>query len=190
MEKVLNDYLEKMEKHLKPLPAADRIDIVNEIKSEMSELAASGMSGEDIVRQLGAPKALAGAYLADEINKMKKFSWKKFAMVFSFYSYASIGGLFIMPITICFAVAFFICGVLCPIAGVVKVAAHFMGYEMPWLALTFGDYVAGPFEFLGIAVVLGIILFLLGKLFWKLTTLFVKSVGKHKQAKNRMGKTY
>ena len=38
MEKVLNDYLEKIEKYLKPLPVSERVDIVKEIKSEMLEL--------------------------------------------------------------------------------------------------------------------------------------------------------
>ena len=34
MNQVLNDYLTKMEKYLKVLPASERIDIVNELKSE------------------------------------------------------------------------------------------------------------------------------------------------------------
>ncbi len=38
MEKIMDDYLEKIEKYLKPLPASDRVDIVKEIKSEMVEL--------------------------------------------------------------------------------------------------------------------------------------------------------
>ena len=33
MEKILNDYLEKIEKYLKPLPVSERVDIVKEIKS-------------------------------------------------------------------------------------------------------------------------------------------------------------
>lgn len=39
MEPILNNYLVKMEKYLKALPAAERIDIVNELKSEMIELS-------------------------------------------------------------------------------------------------------------------------------------------------------
>lgn len=42
MEKELNDYLEKVEKHLKPLPVSERIDIVQEIKSEILELRGEG----------------------------------------------------------------------------------------------------------------------------------------------------
>lgn len=42
MEKILNDYLEKIEKYLKPLPVSERVDIVKEIKSEILELQGDG----------------------------------------------------------------------------------------------------------------------------------------------------
>ena len=42
MEKILNDYLEKVEKYLKPLPVSERVDIVKEIKSEILELQGNG----------------------------------------------------------------------------------------------------------------------------------------------------
>ena len=38
MEKILNDYLEKIERYLKPLPISERVDIVKEIQSEIFEL--------------------------------------------------------------------------------------------------------------------------------------------------------
>lgn len=42
LEKSLNEYLEKIEKYLKPLIVSERVDIVKEIKSEMLELQARG----------------------------------------------------------------------------------------------------------------------------------------------------
>ena len=48
LEKSLNEYLEKIEKYLKPLIVSERVDIVKEIKSEMLELQASGTSTEQI----------------------------------------------------------------------------------------------------------------------------------------------
>ena len=44
MDKTLNDYLEKVEKCLKPLPVSERVDIVREIKSEMLELQNEGQT--------------------------------------------------------------------------------------------------------------------------------------------------
>ncbi len=73
MDQVLNDYLTKMEKYLKVLPASERIDIVNELKSEMVELTNQGTSSEEILNRLGKPKLLARAYLADEISKIVLF---------------------------------------------------------------------------------------------------------------------
>ena len=59
MEKILNDYLEKVEKHLKPLPLSERVDIVKEIQSEISELQRNGKNAEEIIERLGNPKELA-----------------------------------------------------------------------------------------------------------------------------------
>lgn len=159
MDQVLNDYLTKMEKYLKVLPASKRIDIVNELKSEMVELTNQGTSSEEILNRLGKPKLLARAYLADEISKMKKFSFKKFAMI--------------------------ICGIACPLSGIVKLIAHLLGYEMPYLTLHMGSYTANAIEYFALSLGIGIVLFLIGWGFWKLTLLFIKSVGKYNKLKNK-----
>ncbi len=75
LEKSLNEYLEKIEKYLKPLTVSERVDIVKEIKSEMLELQASGTSAEQIIERLGNPKELAKAYLGEAIEKNSGFSW-------------------------------------------------------------------------------------------------------------------
>lgn len=185
MDQVLNDYLTKMEKYLKVLPASERIDIVNGLKSEMVELTNQGTSSEEILNRLGKPKLLARAYLADEISKMKKFSFKKFAMVFSFYSYAGVGSLFILPIISILAVAFIVCGIACPLSSIVKLIAHLLGYEMPYLTLHMGSYTANAIEYFALSLGIGIVLFLIGWGFWKLTLLFIKSVGKYNKLKNK-----
>ena len=64
MEKILSDYLEKVEKYLRPLPVSERVDIVQEIKSEIVELQSSGASAEEIVERLGNPKALSKAFVS------------------------------------------------------------------------------------------------------------------------------
>lgn len=63
LEKSLNEYLEKIEKYLKPMIVSERVDIVKEIKSEMLELQNNGISTEQIIDRLGNPKELAKAYL-------------------------------------------------------------------------------------------------------------------------------
>ena len=58
MEKILNDYLEKIEKYLKPLPISERVDIVKEIKSEILELQGDGKTAEQITERLWALPAI------------------------------------------------------------------------------------------------------------------------------------
>lgn len=77
MEKVLDEYLEKMEKYLKPVSASDRVDIIKEIKSEMQELQNNDLSAEQIIERLGDPKDLAKAYLGDLLSKEYRFSWNR-----------------------------------------------------------------------------------------------------------------
>lgn len=59
MEMTLNAYLEKVEKYLKPLPLSERVDIVQEIKSEILELQTAGKTAEEITARLGDPKELS-----------------------------------------------------------------------------------------------------------------------------------
>ena len=56
MDKTLNDYLEKVEKCLKPLPVSERVDIVREIKSEMLELQNEGQTPAEILERMGEAK--------------------------------------------------------------------------------------------------------------------------------------
>lgn len=64
MNKKLEDYLDTIDHYLKPMPASERIDIVNEIKSELSELELQNdLTADEIIDKMGNPKELAKAYL-------------------------------------------------------------------------------------------------------------------------------
>ena len=56
MEKILNDYLEKIERYLKPLPISERDDIVKEIQSEIFELQSNGKNAKEIMNGWGIQK--------------------------------------------------------------------------------------------------------------------------------------
>ncbi len=178
MDKELDNYLKKIEKYLKPMVISERIDIVKEIKSEMSELQNNGASPEEIIERLGSPKELAKAYLGESISKNKSFSWQKLCAITAFYSLAGISGIFILPITSICGIAFMFCGILCPILGIIKFAAHFMGYEITQIQFQAGSYTAGAVAFLPISVVIGSLSFIIGKLGWDLTIFIIKSMSK------------
>ena len=181
LEKSLNEYLEKVEKYLRPMALSERVDIVKEIKSEMLELQAEGISAEQIAARLGDPRELARAYLGDSIAKGRGFGWRRVSMLIAFYGLAGIGWMIVLPITSISGIAFMLTGILCPVLGVVKLVAHLMGYELDAIGMSFGSYSAGPVAFLPLSVLLGAVVFLVGWLLWKLTVFIVKSMSKGKK---------
>lgn len=70
MDKYLNTYLDKVDRYLKSMPASERADIINEIKSEMAELEVrESLSPEQIVERLGAPGNWQGHIWENQLPK-------------------------------------------------------------------------------------------------------------------------
>ena len=177
MEKIMDDYLEKIEKYLKPLPASDRVDIVKEIKSEMVELEMKKeLSPEQILEKLGNPKELAAAYLGDSLSKNKTFSLSRFVIVTAFYSLTGISGMFLLPVTSVLAVGLMFCAVISPVAGLIKLIGYLLGFEVPFVSFQFGFYTPGPIISFPLSIIAGILLFLAGKGCWKLTLKYIQTV--------------
>ena len=190
MEQQLNAYLEKVEKYLKPMPASERIDIVQEIKSEMSELRSEGKSEEEILDRLGNARELAKAYLEQVITgpgkgKALKPAWRKLCALAAFYSLAGMGGMLVLPLTSVLGVGLMLCGILAPVAGLIKSAGYLLGFEVPWILISIET---GLFSFQGdtlwvlpVSILIGAVLFLVGKLLWALTLKLVRSFSRAKQ---------
>lgn len=119
MKKILDNYLEKMEKCLRPVPVSERVDIINEIKSEMLELQNNGASDEMIIERLGDPKDLAKAYLGDLISREKGFSWNRVLIICAFCSLVGFSGMVVIPCLGVIAPAFIVCGAICPCLGLI-----------------------------------------------------------------------
>lgn len=132
MEKILNDYLEKIEKYLKPLPVSERVDIVKEIKSEILELQGYGKTSEEIIERLGNPKELAKAYLGDLIAKSSSFSWNRVLAICTYYSLASLSGLIVIPVLAICAPVFIVCAIATPILGAVKLIDALLNLGIPY----------------------------------------------------------
>ena len=184
MEKTLNEYLEKIEKYLKPMAISERVDIVKEIKSEMLELQGSGMSSEQILERLGDPKELAKAYLGEMVAKSSGIGWRRLSAMIAFYSLAGISGMFVLPITSIGGIAFMVSGVLCLIAGIIKFTARLMGHEIEEIGIHIGAYSASAVAFLPLSILIGIATFIVGWLLWKLTIVIIKSISKGKEKLN------
>ena len=176
----MNDFMEKylgeVDRRLRRLPVAERVDIVNELKSEIAELAAEGLSPSEIEARLGSAKDLAAGYLSEAIAKSPRFSWRKLGLVTAFYSYAGLGGIIILPVTSICAAAFLLCGAVCPIIGAVNLVCELAGIDLPWVMFQIGGWTAGPALGFVLATVTGAVLIALGIACWKATVAFIKSV--------------
>lgn len=180
MEKMLNNYLETIERHLKPLPVSERVDIVKEIKSEITELQNDGKTSEEIINRLGDPKELAKAYLGDVIQKEKTISMTKVLAMIAYYSLASLSGIIVIPTLIICAPVFIICGAVCPILGVIKMLDSLLKLGIPYAENIVVAGIENPFIAFLLCVAIGLGLLLAGRACWKLLLCYFKVVSKTK----------
>ena len=179
MDKVLSSYLDQVDRRLRPLPAAERADIVQEIRSEMLELEAGGLTPEQICGRLGDPKGLAAAYLGDVIAKNPGFSWSRLGAVAAFYSISGAVGMFVLPFTSVLAAGLMFSGIISPLAGILKYAAALAGFDLPFVMFQIGTYTPSPAKALLLSVITGILLFWAGRVLWRLTVRLVQKIGQH-----------
>lgn len=182
MDARLNEYLEQIEKNLKPLPVAERVDIVQEIKSEMQELQGTGQTPEQIIHRLGDPRELARAYLGDMITKDARFSWGRVLAICAYYSLTGVTGLVIIPTLGICAPAFLLCGMAMPLLGVVKLVNELLRLHIPYAEYITVAGVSNPVLAFLFCLVVGVALCGLGYGCWKLLVGYIKSVSKVKRS--------
>lgn len=181
MDKILNDYLEKIEKYLKPLPVSERVDIVKEIKSEILELQGDGKTAEEIIERLGNPKELAKAYLGDLITKSSSFSWNRVLAICAYYSLASLSGLIVIPVLAICAPVFIVCAIAAPILGAVKLIDGLLNLGIPYARYIGISGIENPAIVFILSIVMGVVLYLIGRWCWKLMFYYIKGVSKAKR---------
>lgn len=181
MEKQLNSYLEQVEKYLKPLPVSERVDIVQEIKSEMQELQAAGQTPEQILARLGEPKEMARAYLGDLIAQSGGLSASRVLALCAFYSVTGLSGLVVIPTLVICAPVFLLCGIVTPLLGAVKAVDVALGLHIPYVQYIGIAGVQNPVLVFVLCILAGIALFALGYGCWKLLVGYVKSVSRVKR---------
>lgn len=182
MDKELEKYLEQIDRNLKPLPTSERVDIVKEIKSTMLEMKQENKPVEEIIEQLGTPKELAKAYLSDLLTKDHNFNTNNLLTVIAFYSLTGISGLFIIPILGIIGPVFMLCGVLCPILGIIKLLGYLFHFEVPFVVFQLGSITLHPVPACLLAITIGILLYLIGKGAWHLLLKYLNSVSIKKQS--------
>lgn len=181
MDRLLEQYLEQVDRRLRPMAVSERADIVREIKSGMQELEAAGLAPRQITERLGQPRELAAAYLSDAIVKNPRFSWRRLGSVVAFYSLAGLGGMIVLPAASITAVTFMVCGAAVPAMGLMSLLASLAGIDAPWVLVQIGGWTAPPALAFPITAVTGFLLLLAGRGLWKATVGFVRMVGEKRR---------
>lgn len=182
MEKELENYLSEVENHLRSMPTSERIDVVKELKSYIEELQHNDKrTSLEIISQLGSTKELAKGYLSDIISINTSFNFRKILMLISFYGLTGLSGMFIIPCGSVLSIGLIICGIISPIAGLVKAIGFLLGIEVPYVMFQLGNITLHPLIGSLVSVVMGILLFILGKIIWNLVIKYIRTIGKVKK---------
>ena len=183
MDRELELYLTTVEKYLKNMPVSERIDVIKELKSCIEELQLNNtLNTKEILARLGSPKELAAGYLGDKITMGNSFNFKKMLMVFSFYSLVSLKVMFIIPCGTVLAGGLMVSGVIAPIGSLIRLLGFFLGFDMPFLAIQFGGFIPHPLLALPISIILGVLIFMLGRVVWKAVLKYIRKVSTAKRA--------
>lgn len=178
MDKEMKEYLQSVDKCLRPMTAPERSDILREIESEMLELQHSGMTTQQVLERLGPPKALAKAYLRDLLTKNHDLRWSRILMTFAYCGLVGFSGIFVIPALGITAPTLMLCGIVSPIAGLVKLIAYLFGKDVPYIMFQFGDITLSPWAAFPASAVLGLLLFFLGRGAWKLLLWYMRTAAR------------
>ena len=186
MDANLEKYLEQIDKHLRPLPVSERVDIVKEIKASMQEMLAEGMQSAAILAHLGDSKDLARAYLGDLLAESSGFSWRRFLIVCAFYSIVGFSGMIVIPCFAIMAPVFIACGIFCPLAGTVKLLDYLLNLGIPGMEnvgvfIVEGQAPLPPVPTFFILLVFGALCIIVGRLCWKALVGYCKKVSQVKR---------
>lgn len=177
MDAKLEHYLKTVEEYLKNMPISERIDVIKELKSSIEELQIKeALRADEILERLGSPKNLAAGYLGDKISVGSTLNMEKIMMVISFYSLTSLSGMFVIPCGTVLAGGLMFSGILVPIAGLIKFVGYLAGYDVPLVVVQLGAFELHPTLVLPLTIILGVLLFLLGKRIWRAVIKYIQNV--------------
>lgn len=184
MDTKLESYILTVDKNLKPLPADERKDILEEIKSSIKEMEYNNLSTEEIIKQLGDPNELAKGYLSNLLSAKSTSTWDTFLTVAAYYSLVGLSGVIIIPTLGITAPILIVFSVLTPIFGAFKLVDYLFGLHLTIAKFPINDVkmvnnleFSPIIEFL-VSIVFGIILYWLGRQAWRLLLRYCQHISK------------
>lgn len=177
MDRELEGYLELVEGYLKRMPTSERIDVIKELKSYMEELQrVESLGTQEILERLGPAKEFAAGYLGEKIHTEPGFSFKKLRMILAFYSLTFFTGMFVIPCGTIMAGALIFSGIISPIAGAIKLIGFLLGFDVPFVVVQMGSFVAHPILAFFISVLFGIFFLWSGRALWRAVIRYIQKI--------------
>lgn len=171
MNPKLEDHLKNIDKQLSPLPASERVDIVQEIKSTIIEMEQEQISTQQIMDRLGEPKDLSKSYLGDLSVKSKGIHRHRLLIILTFYISRGLESMVIIPFLSVLSIGFMICGIIGPVLGAIKAIDYLFNLEIPNVSdigiVLNGIVVLNPLVELLCSCIIGGLLYLAGKKSWQ-----------------------
>ncbi len=99
-----------------------------------------------------------------------------------FYCLVSLTGIIILPTLGIVAPVFILCSFVCPIGGIIHLISGIFNLNLPIVSFQFGNITLSPFLGFILSVIIGIILYFIGKGCWKLLLLYINQVRKVKES--------
>lgn len=115
-----------------------------------------------------------------ENNKAKEHKTNKIFASIVFYCLVSLTGIIILPTLGIIAPVFILCSFICPIGGIIHLISGIFNFNLPIVSFQFENVILNPFLGFVLSIMIGIILYFIGKACWKILLLYINQVKKVK----------
>lgn len=167
-EQRVEDYLESVNRCLKPLDLHEREDIIREIRSHIEEkIRMSGKGVESVLKELGRPSDLAAGYVGKSIADNPKFNIRHLLRMISFYSIIGLKGMFIIPFASILSISLYVCSIITVAAGLIKTGGAIVGYEIPYIQVNLGFGPVPSILVLPVCIIFAVLFYFLGRKLWQ-----------------------
>lgn len=112
---------------------------------------------------------------------MEKKAVKNILNIFLFYSIVSLTGVIVLPTLGMLALAFILCGIITPIAGLIKLIGYIFNIDMPFIMFQIGEFTLNPILGFLLSILIGMVLYILGTYAWKLLLRYIHIVSNEKK---------
>lgn len=105
-----------------------------------------------------------------------KYSNERIIKSIAFYIEVFFSGIFIIPTLGLIAPTFILCGIVVPLSGLLKLIGYIFNFDVPFVIFQIGNFELNSIFSFILSIVMGVILYLIGKGAWRLLLKYIKFV--------------